>query len=199
MQTADASTVFILHGGKTSIDSSQNDEFFLQSTELVEKNSVHIALCYWSRVKEQWDALAAQNQDKITKQTSKQVKFSVVQSVEDLYIKLEQADVLYVAGGEEELIEPYLQKLSQLKEKLKGKVYLGSSMGAFIVSSHYVLSLSTQNENKVYKGLGILPINTLCHWNVENKKQHKINLLRKADSKLPIVLLDEQRFVKFVY
>jgi len=190
---------FVLHGGETSIDSSANDEFFRQSTELVEKETVYIVLCYFARPKEQWDTLIRRDQPKFTKQTNKQISFSVTQSVTDLYTQLERGDVLYVSGGEAELIEPYLPQFSQLKEKLQGKVYLGSSMGAFIVSAHYVLSLSAQDENTVRHGLGLLPICTLCHWNVEKNKQKKIDLLKKVDIRLPIVLLDEQKFVTFSY
>ena len=128
------STTFVLHGGKTSIDSPKNDEFFRQSTELVEKDKAHITLCYWARPKDQWDTLAARDQSRISKQSSKQVTFSISHDVKDLYTQLEQADVLYVAGGEAELIEPYLPKLSQLKEKLQGKVYLSTSPNKYALS-----------------------------------------------------------------
>ncbi len=192
-------TTFVLYGGKTSIDSPQNDEFFKTSIDLVHRENIHIVLCYWARPKEQWEALAKRDRPKITKQTSKRVTFSTAQDVEDLFIKLEQADVLYVAGGKAKLIEPFYPKLSQLKLKLKGKVYLGSSIGTFIVSTHYVLSHANQDENTVHHGLGILPISTLCHWNVEKKKQFKIDLLRQAAPEFPIILLDEQKFVKIIY
>ena len=193
------STTFVLYGGKTSIDSSANDEFFRQSIDLVEKNTIHIVLCYWARPRERWDALAERNKKSITKQTSKYVKFSITKDIADLYTQLEHADVLYVEGGEAELIEPYLPQLLGLKEKLQDKVYLGSSMGAFIVATHYVLSLSPQKENTVHHGLGLLPISVLCHWNVEKKKGLKMDLLRKEDARLPILLLDEQKFATFVF
>lgn len=199
MSLNNMTTTFVLHGGMTSIDSVDNDLFFRQITETVEKNEVSTLLCYWARPKDEWDELFASDTAKITRLTSKRISYTMAMDVDDLYLKLATADILYVRGGEPELIEPFLPQLSELKNKLNGKVYLGSSMGAFIVSKHFVLSIRKQDDSTVHQGLGILPISTLCHWNVEKKKQFKIDILQKEDPTLPIVLLDEQKCVKFVY
>lgn len=198
MKTYQISTTFVLHGGRYSINSPDNDDFFRQCTDLVEKKSVHILLCYWAHPEERWEMMAARDKLKINKQTTKKTNFSVVMDVSDLYVQIIFGDVLFVSGGEAEFIEPYLPKLTELREKLRGKVYVGSSMGAFIVSSHYVLSLPTQDENTVHHSLGLLPVSTLCHWNIEKRKKQKIDLLQKEAPNLPIVLLDEQKFITIV-
>lgn len=96
------------------------------------------------------------------------------------------------SNNDEFLVNP---KLGGLKEKLEGKIYAGSSMGAFLASKGYVLSSDGQDTNTVHEGVGLLPIQTLCHWDVENKKEQKLKLLKKA-SGLPILALDETKFVK---
>jgi peptidase E len=106
--------------------------------------------------------------------------------------------VLYVAGGQAELIEPLYSQLTGLKDLLKGKVYIGCSMGAFMVSSQYVLTFDNQLSSEVHRGLGLLPIGTLCHWDIETKRQLKIDLLKRAAPDSPILTLNECKFTLFV-
>jgi len=189
---------YVLHGGRTSIDSPDNDLFFKQFVDLVDKDKVRIMMNFWSRPRDQWDKLLKRDSAKIKKQTEKKVSFYVPQDPRDLFEKLPKYDVLYVAGGEAELIELHLPELSKLEEALKGKIYCGSSMGSFIVSQHYALSFDSQNLKEVHDGLGIISIMILCHWNIENEKAQKVNLLKEKNSTLPILILDEQEFTVFV-
>jgi peptidase E len=191
-------TVFLLHGGGTSKESSGNDSFFAQMTALVDKQTVRILLCYWARPTEQWNDMSRRDSSHILKQTNKSVEFHTVLDGADLYDKLPHFDVLYVAGGDDLLIEPYYDKLTELSKLLVGKVYAGSSMGAFLVSSRYVLSYDSQDTSTVHAGVGILPFQILCHWNVETEKERKVDLL-STTSDLPILTLNESEFVSIYY
>jgi peptidase E len=192
-------TKYILHGGRTTIDSPDNDLFFTYFTQFVEKDEVDILLCLFAREKEKWDTRLEIIRDNVKKQTTKKVIFSVAENPKDLLTKLGTHDVLYVDGGEPELIEPLLPQLTTLKEKLNGKVYIGSSMGAFIVSSNYILSFNQQESETVHHGLGLLPISTLCHWDVETKKEIKIEALKKEISNLPILTIGEGKCTMFLF
>lgn len=183
-------TTYLLHGGRTSQPHQGNDFFFSQFTELVEKETVTILLCYFSRENSTWDALIDRDTNSIKKNSKKEIKMLVAEDPKDLFSKLEQADVLYVAGGDAEPIEVLYTEMEDLKHKLDGKIYAGSSMGVFLASSSYVLSLSDQKENEVHNGIGLLPIQTLCHWNIEDKTDMKLKLLRD-NSDMPIIVLNE--------
>ncbi len=185
-------TTFLLHGGATSKDLEGNNLFFGQFAELVNKSKIKVLMCYFSRPKENWQKLFDRDSVKVTNNTTKQVEFHIPEDAEDLKEKLPSFDVLYVAGGEAELIEPYYQELAFLKTDLEGKVYAGSSMGAFMASEGYVLSADAQESGSMHKGLGLLPIQTLCHWDVEDKKEVKLKLL---SSDKPILALNEGEFV----
>jgi len=100
-------TTYLLHGGATSKDLPGNDRFFAQFTELVDKDVVKILLCYWSRKKDEWQKLTTRDTAKIKNNTKKQVSFYVVEDVADLFSKIKDYDVLYVAGGDAELLEPH--------------------------------------------------------------------------------------------
>lgn len=190
-------TTFILHGGNTGEESPANDLFFKHFTDLVDKPTVKIVMCYWARPKDRWDGLLARDSAKVKKQTDKEVVFCVPQDPNELFARLPSSDVVYIAGGTAELINPFIKDFDLLSKLLDGKVFFGSSMGAFIASRHYVLSYDSADISKVCDGLGMLPVMTLCHWNAEDRKQQKINLLRQKDPELPILALGEQEFAVF--
>lgn len=192
-------TTFILHGGNISTKSPNNDNFFKEFTSHVEASAVKILMCYWARSEDKWNKLFERDTALILAQTKKEVTFKIAHEVSDVTDVNSDYDVLFVAGGDGYRIEPYYSKLKGLKGRLNNKVYIGSSMGAFLVASNYVLSFESQDSDNVHKGIGILPVNVLCHWNIEKKKDRKIELLSKDSPELPILTLDEGQYAKFCY
>jgi peptidase E len=191
-------TTYILHGGKMNIESDSNEIFLKQFTELIQKKTVKILLCYWAREKNRWFKSFEIDKATILKHSSKKAQINIVETVESLAIQLNEADVLFFSGGEEDFLRPYISQLGFLKTALKDKVYIGSSMGSFLASTNYVLSLHGQKEDTVYGGLGLVPYNILCHWNIENNKDKKITMLKEKDPQTPILLIKEQRFEKII-
>lgn len=189
---------FILHGGQTREENAFNDAFFACFTKYVPKETVRILLCYFARSADEWEALYKRDVEKIKKQSSKKIVTTIAQNADELLMLLPTYDVLFVQGGEAENIEQYYPKLSELGEKLKGKIYIGSSMGAFMACENYVLSFPRQDETNAHAGLGLLPFNILCHWNVEKKKEYKIDLLKKKNSTNPILTIDEGKYVEII-
>lgn len=189
-------TTYVLQGGETS---KSSELYFKKFTDLVNKDEVKILMCYWSREKSEWDSLLTRDHERITKVTSKKVIFTVTPDPEDLLSQIDNHDVLFVAGGEAHLIEPLLLSLKGLREKIEGKVYIGSSMGAFIVAKNYILSFDSQDDKDVHHGLGILPISILCHWDIENRKVEKVSSLKQQDPNTPIVTIDEGTFATLIY
>ncbi len=191
-------TTYILHGGWTKIESANNELFFKQFTDLFQKDHIKILLCYFAREKKSWNELFENDKVKIIKQSTKKVEINIVETIQQLRNKLQEADVLYFSGGEEEFLRPYMTQLSFLKDALHNKIFVGSSMGSFLAAKNYVLSLSDQNEDVVYEGLGLIPYNILCHWNVEKNKEIKINMLREKDPQTPLLLIEEEKFEKLI-
>lgn len=188
-------TTYLLHGGATSKENEDNLVFFGQFTKLVEKPEVKILLCYWARKKDEWQQKAEKDTHRITQQTSKKIIFHTLENPTDLFSKIKDYDVLYVAGGEPELLEPYYREIISLKQHLQGKVYAGSSMGAFLASEQYVVSRDSRSSDEVHRGIGLLPIQVLCHWDVETHQIKKLKMLRRRSNK-PIITLNEYEFVR---
>jgi peptidase E len=164
-------------------------------TELVERRVVKIMLCYWARVPERWVELSVRDIGRIKANSRKQIETLVVKTPTELFSKINEFDVFYVAGGDAEPLEPYYSQLTGLKEALSGKIFIGSSMGAFLAAESYVLSLDSQDDQVVHKGVGLLPIQVLCHFDKEEKKEHKLSLLRNYSNN-PILVLDEFETVR---
>jgi peptidase E len=155
-------------------------------------------MCYFARDKKKWGDLFTRDSAAVMSRTTKKVYFTILDNISDLEKLMSVHDVLYVSGGEAENLEPYYEKFINLKRMLDGKTYIGSSMGSFMASANYVLSLDSQDTSTVHKGLGILPINCLCHFDVETEKERKIELLQSEFPQLPILTLDESRFATFI-
>lgn len=186
---------FVLHGGRTSVDSADNSDFFKTFSSIPTEKSVRVLMCYFAWQKNDWQGGFDRDTKAIQAQSSKEISFSLASDAEDLLTKIISHDVLYVAGGQAQLIHPYVQKLAQLNKALENKVYIGSSMGAFIVATNYVLSFDDKDQVNVYNGLGILPIGVLCHWNVEEKKAEKLKKVKGDHPDLPVLTLEEKKFV----
>jgi hypothetical protein len=191
------STTFILHGGETKTSSPANNRFFSQFTSLVDKDEVNILMCYWCRDKSKWQTVFDRDTKRVLGETEKKVNFAMPQNPADLKQLIDSYDVLYIAGGPAEPIEALYPELTWLKQKLDGKVYLGSSMGAFLASESYVLSYDAQDSLSVHQGLGMLPINCLVHWDQEDKKTLKIKLLQKISDRA-VLVLDEGESVRLI-
>ncbi len=183
-------TTFVLHGGASSKESIYNNQFFGRFTSLVNKKSVRILFCYFAKEGKDWNEVLNNDLKRINNFSGdKKVLADIAADSKDLLIKLKKADVLYVAGGKSDPIENKLEDLKELKNELNGKVYIGSSMGAFIIAKKYFLSFEYQ-EPEIRSGLGILDLNVLCHWDIEKFKSKKLKRLRGGNN-FPILLLDE--------
>lgn len=191
------STTYILHGGKSKVDNESNREYYKEFTGNTPKDTIKILACYWARNKEEWDPLLKIEKELIIKEADKEVIIDIAIDPKNLVERISDYDVLYVSSGDNILAKESLKELNGLKEQLDGKVYIGSSMGAFLACNNYVLSLDHQDYTASHSGLGLLPLNLLCHFNIEKRKEMKLELLRDKDN--PILTLDEYQFVKIYY
>ena len=172
-------TTYLLHGGAELHNRPGNPRFYKRILELVAGNEVRILLCLWSRPKDQWEQRRKQLLELIQSETNKKVIVDTIDDPTSLQSTVPNYDAFFLAGGDAERLESYYPNLDNLKNIVQKKIYIGTSMGAFIVSNSYVFSYSAQKPG-VQKGLGILPINTLCHWDIEKSKTEKLELLQKG-------------------
>jgi len=98
-------TTFVLHGGKTSQSSIENDKFYSLFTALVNKKEVNILMSFWARSRDRWNNLLERHESKIIKNSTKKVNINIAEDPKDFYNKIDLNDVFYVDGGAAEYLE----------------------------------------------------------------------------------------------
>jgi len=192
-------TTYILHGGATSENTPGNAEFFRQFTESVTHKHVNILMCYWASTKDTWEEKYKEDKKSISLYSRKHFNLQVATDPDDVKEKITTSHVVYVRGGKLQL-EPYFNKLTQFKKMLTNKVYLGSSMGAYLVTTNYMVSPRVTDILEVKNGLGLLPFSIVCHWNIKNmKRKQRVRMLKTHAPQLPILTLKESEFVTITY
>lgn len=192
-------TTYILHGGNTSKASPDNDDFFRQFTHSVAQKQVNILICYWASTKDTWKEKYQEDKTSIGLYSKIHFNIQIATDPDDFKQKISTNHVVYFRGGRLHP-QPYFSKLSSLKEMLDGKVYIGSSMGAYFVATNYMASSRNSTILDVKRGLGLLPLSIVCHWDIKNmERQKRVTMLQKHSPDLPILTIDEQKYVKLVY
>ena len=161
-------TKFILHGGYTSIDCENNKNFFLSAVEGLENPKT--LLVYFAREEDTWDERYKEDKGRFKGETK-------MASKENFSEEIEEADVIYLRGGDTELLLTELREVD-FKDLIEGKVVAGSSAGAYALVKYFY-----NNDNTTLKeGLGILNVKVFCHYtdddkeNLENLKNYKEDL-----------------------
>src|SRR5690606_35211637 len=93
----------------------------------------------------------------------------------------------------------FLKKIPNFNTLIRGKIYLGSSGGAYAVCRYFF-----ENEKPgVYEGLGILPCKIICHYKSSYKNATskdwdlRVKKLAKKGEELEIIKLKETEDVEF--
>lgn len=182
-------TKYVLHGGATSTKSRDNKRFFFEITKGL-PNPVNILCVYFAKRKEFWPKLFKEEKINFSSAAPRKVfKFILAEDKMNILVKqLKEADVIYLRGGETDMLKNVLKKVKNIEKLWGGKVVAGSSAGAYVLSKYYF----ENDKNKVEKGLGILPIKTLCHYSAG--KVRELKRLENYGEKLKIYKIPEEKF-----
>lgn len=101
--------------------------------------------------------------------------------------QLELAAGIYVYGGDGDLLQKYFNFEIKLRDDV---VVMGHSAGTNMWSTAYY----SNDNGAVMDGLGVLPINTFCHY--ASYKWEKLNEIRGKND-LPIVPLFDGQYVYY--
>jgi peptidase E len=116
--------------------------------------------------------------------------------VEKFVDQVKNSDVIFVRGGDTDVLMEVLNKTGDWIKELEGKVFAGTSAGAEVLSK-YSYNLDTL---KVSEYLGLLPIKFIPHFNSDynspniNWKEVVLELKNYKEN-LPMYLVAEGEFV----
>lgn len=176
---------YILHGGGASVRTSNNQTYFAKIASW--KSSLKVLLVYFASLPEQREEKFRQGRQLFEAYAH---VTCVLASEEHFLQEVEQADVIYFTGGYTPLLQNTLARYSNLKEKLIGKLVVGSSAGACVMASQYY----THDDHSIAQGLGWLSISIITHYTSEDEQV--VEELRKHSPESPLVLLKEGEWIQ---
>ena len=183
-------TKYILHGGETSRQSSDNKKFFSEITNGL-LDGATILCIYFAREKERW-AKALEQDTLHFSSTTQQKAVTLMLADDDIHMfkeQINQADAIYLRGGDTEMLKEALGEVENLSKLWQGKVVAASSAGVYVLSQYYY----SNSRDDIYTGFGILPIKTFCHYTEE--KSNKLEKLKKYGEDVPVYAIPEETYV----
>lgn len=188
-------TKYILHGGETGVPNKHNEAFYQEWVKDFDDDKVpSILLVFFSRPDEIWDKLEKSDKERFAKYTNnRKAKFTVADNDMGIFKKqIEEADVIYVRGGEpQKIVDTILTIKDEFLSLINGKVYAGSSAGVMFLSNY-----SRSADRDWGKWLGLLPINSIVHYTEEIHKE-TLDKFKKEnpDNNNEYILLPETEFI----
>lgn len=156
-------TKYVLHGGFTPGIKSVSDSFFrkvLKDTP----NELKILIVYFAT--DNGDKYFPEDQVQFEQNgQGKKLTFKKA-TIDNFKEETEQADIIYLHGGNSLKMLETMKGFPELKDLLKGKIVAADSAGANILSVNFY-----SKRNGICKGFGILPIKFIPHFEEENKSK----------------------------
>jgi peptidase E len=154
-----AMTRFIVHGGYTQRENGDNREFFAQITEKVRDGGT-VLVVYFARPTEEWTELLKQDAQSLTENANGKAIRVVMASGEDFLDQIQEADAIYMRGGDTDKLIASLKQFPELSERLVGKTVAGSSAGAYAIARYYW----SNTKQGIFEGFGWAPVKVICHF-----------------------------------
>jgi len=156
---------------------------------------VNILICLFARPRETWDKQYEKYKELFIKNLlGVSLNFELAE-INSFIEQIERNNVLFFSGGDTGELLSRLEKIPKWLKKLGGKIVLGSSAGADILSKYnYDLELF-----KCSGGFGLAPVKTLVHYGTEKYQppigwEKALEQLKNYKEDLPVWVLREGEF-----
>lgn len=159
-------TVCILAGGN---DRKSEDYGYRLSKEIAKyATNPKILSCFFSAQPEEWEQKAKDWKGWFSDHFTQPFTYAYAK-YETLLDQIDAADVIYFHGGDTRLLFEHLPETKELKKHFKGKIIIGSSAGANMLSAHYWSSI----RGGFNEGRGVLDMNVMVHYRAPDASGHK--------------------------
>lgn len=180
-------TKFILHGGFAGKPNSDNDKFFMEILKDAPRKA-KVLLVYFAKDKNEYKRMLGDDSLQFhSNKDNKEISLEIAEE-NSLGSQIKNSDIIYLHGGKTSKLLETLKKYPNFKELIKGKIVAGESAGAYALSSCFY----SKSEGGVFKGLGLVPVKTICHYTGENKEK-----LDECPKNLETLLLADYGFKVF--
>ena len=179
---------YILSGGYAGRPNEENDKFFREILD-TDKKKLMILLVYFAKDESEYDRVTAEDKYQFEHlKGDKELSFEIAKK-EKFIEQVNGADIVYLHGGKTLRLLEFLQKQENLREFFSGKIIAGESAGAYVLSTCFY----SKSEGGVFKGLGLVPTKTICHYIGENKEK-----LFDCPNELETLLLPDYKYKTYI-
>lgn len=151
--------LYILGGGFMRKSPDGGQAFFRAIIE--DRKTANILICCFAMPHDQWE-IGYHADKNIISSVNDGVYLSFQNAnLDDFVNQVAWADVIVFRGGSTNDLIDNLKKVQDWRNNLTGKTIVGSSAGAYMISSSYVI---TDSIPQLASGLGLLPIVIATHY-----------------------------------
>jgi hypothetical protein len=159
-------TIFILAGG----NDQKSEDYGRHLSEEVAKHADNpkVLSCFFSAPPGTWEQKAQDWKGWFSDHFTQPFTYDYAQYA-TLLEQIDAADVIYFHGGDTRLLFEHLPETHKLKKHFTGKVIIGSSAGANVLSTHYWSS----TRGGFCEGRAVLGVNVMVHYHAADASGHK--------------------------
>lgn len=156
-------TTFILAGGNDRTTKGYGKHLADELAKHVSRPK--ILSCFFSAPESDWPTKAKDWKEWFSAHIAQPFTYDYAKRTTFLE-QMDAADVIYFHGGDTALLLKTLPDTATLKAHFPGKVVIGSSAGANMLSTHYWSS----SRGVLGQGRGILDVNIMVHYGSDDKR-----------------------------
>jgi len=167
-------------------DNEQNKKFF---SEIVKdlKDGDKILIVGFARNSDEYQIIFERDKASILDNAEgKQIEI-LWANEKDFLKQIEQCSAVLIEGGDTFKLLEVLKKNYDFQKFLDGKIVAGSSAGAYVLSKYFY----SNSKDKIFEGLGILPIKILCHYEGNKDAIERIN---QYHDELELIILKDYEY-----
>jgi hypothetical protein len=193
-------TKYILAGGADRKFKGYGENLATEIFKAVNQ-PIHFLSCFFAEPREEWESKFADRLDWFRQNFGKNGRYEL--AFPDRFIdQLKASNVVYIHGGDDDLLTYRLSQFKDLERLFEGKVVVGSSAGADWLSSNFW----TCDWREVRRGSGLTGLNIIPHFESEeygmsdprgpiNWKQANTELQTTIGAGKAVTLLREGEFI----
>ncbi len=186
-------TKYILGGGRTQKPADRGRAFCEELVKDIELyRPVKILDCLFAIPMSEWDQKLAEDNEMLTEFIA---NFELILADPDKFEQqVKEADVVFLRGGETDVLLDLLRKIPNWTKDLEGKTIAGSSAGAMAIAKYS----HALEKNEFIEGLGLLPVKVIAHWKTdvyEVEWDRALKEIKEYKEDLPVYTLAEGEFV----
>ncbi len=152
-------TMYVLGGG--FMKKTPDEGYAFYRAMLGDRKTANVLICCFAMPLDQWETGYDEDRNKILT-TNNEASLSFQNANLDNFVdQVTWADVIVFRGGSTNDLIDNLKKVQGWQNDLTGKTIVGSSAGAYMLSSSYVM---TDTTPQLAPGLGLLPIVIATHY-----------------------------------